>query len=54
MNFHSSRKYYITTAVNRGIEIVDVMEWSGHTSGTISKYITKGNNQQKKVRTLFK
>ena len=54
VNFHSSRKYYITTAVNSGIEIGDVMEWSGHTSGTISKYITKGNNQQKKVRTLFK
>jgi len=54
ISFHSSRKYFITTCVNSGIPIGDVMAWSGHTSGTISKYITKGTNQKSKMKNLFK
>lgn len=55
LTFHSSRKFFISYLVNvQKIALGDIMELSGHTSGTIDSYIEKGSKQKEAVEKAFR
>lgn len=54
INFHSSRRYFVTKCLDNGVPIPDVMAWTGHTSGTIGKYVKKGGTNSEKLLRIFK
>ena len=55
MTFHSGRKFFISTCVNSGITLSNIMAWSGHKNiSVVNAYIKKGMNAQEQMKNLFK
>ena len=54
VNFHSSRKFFVTTCLASNVPIPSVMQWTGQSSQTISKYIGKGEADMDSMLNLFK
>ena len=53
IDFHSSRRHFVTKCIEGGIPINDIMAWTGHSSTTISKYIKKGGSNKDRMLQLF-
>ncbi|MCX6265774.1 MAG: phage integrase SAM-like domain-containing protein [Bacteroidetes bacterium] len=55
IRFHSSRKFWVSTAVNSGIGLGNAMKISNHkTLAVVNRYITDDNSQEKEIVDLFK
>ena len=54
VNFHSSRKFYITSLLDINVPLPSIRSWTGQSLQTIIGYVGKGEENMADVRAFFK